>query len=213
MRSLFLSCLYFISFCVQAQSNLDKGEIALKWDATRLANPFNSTIQVGAEIGLNESLTIHCDLGFNSNLYKVSYYNKSIFISHNQIRKYKRNGHFYGIDVFYMHAKDYSDFRCMYDKNKKISSDYDTVTLIKNAPGIAIIAGKQLMIGNFAIDLFFGLGLRLVNNKLESLRQTTHIGNCPQTHFAWHNDKYSGTFAGGHVALGIKLGYVINKRN
>lgn len=212
MRRLSMTCLLFIPFCVHAQSNLDRGEIALKWDASRIANPFNSTIQVGAEIGLSSSLTIHCDIGINSNLYKDTYYNRKIFISHNQLRKYKRDGNFYGIDIFYMHAKDYSDFRCLYDKNKKISSDYDSVMLIKNAPGISIIAGRQVMIGNFVIDLFCGAGLRLVSNKPDYVRQSAHAGDCPQTHFAWHNDRYSGTFAGGHISLGIKLGYVVIRK-
>ena len=212
MRRLSMTCLLFIPFCVHAQSILDRGEIALKWDASRIANPFNSTIQVGAEIGLSSSLTIHCDIGINSNLYKDTYYNRKIFISHNQLRKYKRDGNFYGIDIFYMHAKDYSDFRCLYDKNKKISSDYDSVMLIKNAPGISIIAGRQVMIGNFVIDLFCGAGLRLVSNKPDYVRQSAHAGDCPQTHFAWHNDRYSGTFAGGHISLGIKLGYVVIRK-
>ena len=100
----------------------------------------------------------------------------------------------------------------MYDKNKKINADYDSVTLIKNSPGLAIISGRQMIIGNCSIDLFFGLGMRLVNNKLEYTKQTIHSGDCFQTHFAWHNDKYSGTFPAGHFSLGIKLGYILNRK-
>jgi hypothetical protein len=118
---------------------------------------------------------------------------------------------FMELDVFYLHAKNFSDFRCVYDKNKKISSEYDTVTLIKNAPGIAMIAGRQLMIGSFAIDLFFGAALRVINNKPQYLRQATHAGDCPQTHFAWHG-QVQRNVPGGHISLGIKLGYVINRK-
>src|SRR6185436_18951954 len=163
--------------------------------------------------GLNKSLTIHFDLGLKSNLYKeISYYNKSIFISHNQLRKYRYRGNFYGIDLFYVHAKDYSDYRGLYDKNKKLSFDYDSAALIKNAPGLAIIAGKQFIMGNVTIDMFIGGGLRLVNNKVEYKTRTIHAGDIPQTHYAWHNDRYSGTFPAGHVALGIKLGYIVNRK-
>ena len=91
MRSLLIPCFCFISIYLHAQSNLDKGEIALKWDPTRLVNPFNSTVQLGAELGITETLSIHSDIGFNSNLYKDSYYNTRIFILHNQLRKYKRH--------------------------------------------------------------------------------------------------------------------------
>ena len=135
-----------------------------------------------------------------------------IFIVHNQLRKYKRYGHFYGIDLFLVFAKDYSHFRGMYDKNQKNNADYDSVTLIKNAPGLAIISGRQMNIGNCTIDFFFGAGIRLLNNKLQYVKQTIHAGECTIPHFAWHNDKYSGTFPAGHFSCGIKLGYILNRK-
>ena len=102
------------------------------------------------------------------------------------------------LDVFYMHAKNYPDFGCLNDINQKMSSEYDTVTLIKNAPGIAMIAGRQLMIGSFAIDQFFGAGLKVINNKPQYLRQATHAGDCPQTHFAWHGQVQRNVPGGPH---------------
>jgi hypothetical protein len=214
MRLIFFLLPYLNPILIPAQSNIQKGEIAIKWDPLRLVNPFNSTIQVGVEYGITESLSVQSDVGANSNIFNSTYYNKSIFIIHNQLKKFKRHGHFYGLDLFYMHAKDYSSFRCLYDKNKKISSDYDSVMLIKNAPGIAVIAGRQLIFGNVTVDLFFGGGLRLITNKPEYKTQTIHPPNweCATTHFAWHNDKYSGTFAAGHISLGIKLGYLLNRK-
>jgi hypothetical protein len=102
----------------------------------------------------------------------------------------------------------------MYDKNKKVSSDYDSVMLIKNAPGIAVIAGRQFIIGNVTVDMFFGVGLRLVNNELKYKTETIHPAGweCATSHFSWHNDKYSGTFPAGHVSCGIKLGYILNRK-
>ena len=214
MRSSIHLLFYFFPIILIAQSNIKRGDIAIKWDPIRLVNPFNSTIQVGAEYGITESLSLQSDVGINSNIFNSTYYNREIFIVHNQLRKYKRHGHFYGLDLFYMHAKDYSYSRCMYDKNEKVSSDYDSVMLIKNAPGIAIIAGRQFIMGNVTIDMFFGAGLRLVNNELRYKTQTIHPAGwkCALPHFAWHNDKYSGTFPAGHFSCGIKLGYILNRK-
>ena len=103
MRHLFLSCLCFISFLPGHNQILLKVRLQLN-GILAVSLILHSTIQVGAEIGLNESLTIHCDSGINSNIYKYGYYNKRIFINHNQFRKYKRNGHFYGIRCF-LHAR------------------------------------------------------------------------------------------------------------
>jgi hypothetical protein len=213
MRRLLVPFFFFVSSFVHAQSSPQHGPIILKWDFARLLNPFNSTIQLGAEFELKEFLTIHSDAGVNSGL--NNWYKKGIFITHNQLRKYKRDGRFIGIDLFYIHAKDYSRHGCFYDKNKRFGADYDSVTFIKNSPGLAVITGNQIKVGNFVVDIFVGLGARLVSNKVKYTRQTIHAagGECPTGHYAWHNDRYTGDFFGGHLSFGAKLGYVVKRKN
>lgn len=210
MRDLLFTCLCLIYISVHAQSYQNHRGTILKWDIARLLNPYNSTIQVGAEFGLSKSVTIHSDAGMNSNLFaKKTFFNRGIFISHNQLRKYMRRGNFYGIDLFYIHAKDFSTSQCFIDKDTRIGADYDSVTFIKNAPGAAMIFGNQAVIGRFTLDIFIGAGMRWVNNRLIYLRQTNTGIECEDRKWEFHNEKYIGNFSAIHFSFGAKLGYIL----
>lgn len=189
-----------------------KGDLIVKWNATRIINPFNSTFQIGAEYFLLENKSIEVEIGIKFPILKdYSRYDKGVFIARTQFRQYKDNDFFEGVDFFYLHAKDYSDFRCLYNKNKKYTADYDSVTLVKNSFGIAYSLGYQIKAGKISFDFYTGLGLRLVNNYVRSARETIRTENCFRTHYDWGNDNNRGTFIGGHFLGGIKIGYLFSK--
>lgn len=210
MKINFISIFLFLSIVSYSQ----KGNVIIKWNTTRLINLFNSTIQVGAEYYLHENISLDAEIGIRSPLFKdVIFYNKGVFIVHGQIRRYYDNDFFAGFDLGYINEKDYSDFRCMYNKNKKFNADYDSVTLIKNAGTITLICGYQIKVGKVSFDFYAGAGLRLINNKLDYVKETIHTSDCFYTHYDWGNDKYSGIFPGAQFMAGIKLGYLFPRKN
>jgi hypothetical protein len=211
MKHLLLSLLIVLTTSVHGQSHLMKGDIAVKWDPTRLLNPFNSTIQLGAEYGITDTWSIQTDIGIKSGIYNGNRYKKGLFIFHSQVRKYQSNGYFLGADLFLVHAKTFNLSQCYFNKKDKFSASYDSVTLTKNAPGISLIAGKQIKANRFLFDFYTGVGIRFVNHQL-SYKTISNISNesCRGTHYNWGSDQYSGKFIAGHISLGIKIGFLLN---
>ncbi len=205
-RFLFFS--FFLSVTIPASAQ--QGDIILKADLTRLVNPFNSTIQLGAEYFTSDRVSLQADFGIKSPVYKKLWYNRGVFVSHSQIRKYFRSRMFLGFDLFYLHARKYDASSTKFDKKTEVTLRYDSATLIKNSYGLAFVFGEGLQMGKVILEFYTGVGIRIVNNRVDKPGTTTTAPYITH-HYDWGNDNYTGTFPGGHFLLGIKLGYLLKQ--
>ena len=119
-----------------------------------------------------------------------------------------KRGNFYGIDLFYIHAKDFSPSKCFHNKKDGTESYYDSVNFIKNAPGAALLFGNEAVFGRFTLDIYIGAGIRLVNNKITYLRQSNTMIECDRK-WVGDNDDDIGNFSAFHFSFGVKLGYIL----